>query len=79
MTTMTTTQESIAVTAAEVEGVTLDSLNIRDAVFGDGVILTSNDQHRLVLHAVGRGGRAQPLGEFSSAAEALNRLDELER
>ena len=76
MTTMTT-QDSIADTATEEDGLTLDSLDIRDAVFGDGVILTQDDQHRLVLHAVGRGGRIQLLGSFTCPAEALNRLDEL--
>jgi hypothetical protein len=77
MTTMTT-QDSIADTATEGEVVTADSLDIRHAVFGDGVILTKDDQRRLVLHAVGRGGRAQLLGSFTSPGEALKRLDELD-
>jgi hypothetical protein len=77
MTTMTT-QDSIADTATEEEGVTADSLDIRHAVFGDGVILTKDDQHHLVLHTMGRGGRAQLLGSFTSAGDALKRLDELD-
>jgi hypothetical protein len=78
MTTITRTPvaDLEAATLGERE-LTVDSLDVRNAVIGDGLMLTKGRDHRWVLHAL-EGGRAKQVGRFTSAAEALSRLDQLD-
>lgn len=55
---------------------TVDSLNVRDAVIGDGLMLTQSNR-KINLHTVAHG-RAELIGTFSSAGAALAALDELD-
>jgi hypothetical protein len=55
---------------------TVDSLNVRDAVIGDGLMLTQSHK-QINLHAVSQG-RAELIGTYSSAGDALAALDELD-
>jgi hypothetical protein len=54
-----------------------DSLNLRDAVFGDGLILTEDESNRYVLHTL-EAGQSRLLGVFTSPADALSALDAYE-
>jgi hypothetical protein len=76
MTTITQTYRESA-PADEERDLTVDSLDIRHAVIGDGVMLTEGADHRFVIHSLGTG-RAELVGEFNSPADALNALDEIE-
>jgi hypothetical protein len=55
---------------------TVDSLNVRDAVIGDGLMLTQSHK-QINLHAVGQG-RAELIGTYANAGEALAALDMLD-
>jgi hypothetical protein len=61
----------------EERGLTVDSLDLRDAVIADGLMLTRSQENGFVIHTLG-AGRAQLLGAFDSPADALNALDALE-
>jgi hypothetical protein len=61
----------------EERGLAVDSLDLRDAVIGDGLMLTRSRDSRYVIHTLG-AGRAQLLGAFDSPADALSALDALE-
>lgn len=77
MTTITDTRYAAAAAAEERE-LAVDSLDIRHAIIGDGLVLTHSADHRPVIHTLG-GGRARLLGVFGDAAAALAALDELEQ
>lgn len=78
MTTITRTPVAdIHVTTLEERELAVDSLDVRDAVIGDGLMLTKDSQQRWVLHSL-EAGRASKVGRFVSAAEALSRLDQLD-
>jgi hypothetical protein len=55
----------------------VDSLDVRDAVIGDGLMLTKDSERRWVLHSL-EAGHANQVGRFVTAAEALSRLDQLD-
>lgn len=76
MTTITDTR-SAAFTATKERDLAVDSMDLRDAVIGDGLMLTKGSDHRLVIHTLD-AGRARLLGKFDDAAEAWAALDELE-
>jgi hypothetical protein len=78
MTTITRTPVAdIHVTTLEERELAVDSLDVRDAVIGDGLMLTKDSQQRWVLHSL-EAGRASTVGRFVTAAEALSRLDQLD-
>jgi hypothetical protein len=74
----TTTQIPLAAPPAvsEERELTVDSLSVRDAVIGDGLMLTETDS-RYVIHSVAQG-RAELVGSYTSPGEALAALDELD-
>jgi hypothetical protein len=74
---MTTTTITLGDSVAEARGLPLDSLDLRDAVIGDGLMLSRDSEDRWVLHSL-EGGRAQHLGTFADVAQALRLLDSLE-
>lgn len=76
MTTITQTYRESAPADTERE-LTVDALDIRDAVIGDGVMLTQNEDREFVLHMLG-AGRAKLIGAFDSPGAAMNALDALE-
>jgi hypothetical protein len=76
MTTITHTYRESAPADTERE-LTVDALDIRDAVIGDGVMLTQNADREFVIHMLG-AGRAELVGAFTSPAEAMNALDALD-
>ena len=55
---------------------TVDSLSVRDAVIGDGLMMTQAE-NVINIHAIAHG-RAELIGTFASAGEALAALDELD-
>ena len=55
----------------------LDSLELREAIVGDGVVLNEAPDGELLLHAV-QAGRARRLGRFEGAASAWRAVDELD-
>ncbi len=59
------------------EGVPIDSLDLRGAIIGHGLALSQDSQHRLVLHTL-TAGHASKLGTFDSAADAWRALDEID-
>jgi hypothetical protein len=76
MTTNTKIPFSAPAEQREERDVTVDSLSVRDAVIGDGLMLTK-DRERINIHTVAQG-RAELIGSFTSAGDALAALDELE-
>jgi hypothetical protein len=54
-----------------------DTLNVRSAVVGDGLMLHEDEDGRLSLHTLW-GGQARRLGTFDNAAEAWAELDRLD-
>jgi hypothetical protein len=77
MTTTLTTHGGSGSVRVAAEGLTVDALNVRDAVFGDGLLLTRDEEHRWALYSLG-SGRVDLLGKFDHAAHALSVLDMLE-
>jgi hypothetical protein len=76
---MTTSTKIPLTTPAELSEereLTVDSLSVRDAVIGDGLMMTRKHS-RINIHAVAQG-RAELIGSFSSAGEALAALDALD-
>jgi hypothetical protein len=78
MTTITRTPDAAVPAPTEERELAVDSLNLRDAVIGDGLVLTETEDRRFVIHTLD-SGRAQLLGSFDSVARALEALDELEQ
>jgi hypothetical protein len=77
MTTITRTPDAATAATTEERELAVDSLNIRDAVIGDGLMLTQTEDSRYVIHTLG-AGRAELLGTYDGVAAALAALDELE-
>jgi hypothetical protein len=63
--------------SSEIEGVPVDSLDLRGAILSPGLALSEDSDRRLVLHTL-TGGRASKLGTFDNAADAWRALDELD-
>jgi hypothetical protein len=76
MTTITKIPFSAPAEQSEERDLTVDSLSVRDAVIGDGLMLT-RDRERINIHTVAHG-RAELIGSFTSAGDALAALDELD-
>ena len=76
MTTITKTPHAASAVQSEERELTVDSLNVRDAVIGDGLML-SQRKNQLQLHAVGQG-RAELIGTYESPGDALAALDALD-
>jgi hypothetical protein len=76
MTTITKIPLSACAEHVEERDQTVDSLSVRDAVIGDGLMLTQ-DRGRITIHTVAQG-RAELIGSYTSAGDALAALDELE-
>ena len=50
-------------------------LNLSDAVFGDGLVLSTQRDGRLVLHEVSDAGRIHLIGTFDDPAAAWRAVD----
>jgi len=72
----TITQIPTAPAVNEERELTVDSLNVRDAVIADGLMMTQSHK-QINLHSVAHG-RAELIGTYSNAGEALAALDELD-
>lgn len=76
MTTITNTPYAASAAQAEERELTVDSLNVREAVIGDGLMLSQHG-NRIQLHTVGQG-RAELIGTYENAAAALAALDAID-
>jgi hypothetical protein len=76
MTTITKIPFAAPAEQSQARELTVDSLSVRDAVIGDGLMMTQ-DENLISIHAVAQG-RAELIGSFTSAGEALAALDELD-
>ena len=76
MTTITKIPVAAEAAQSEERELRVDSLNVRDAVIGDGLMMTRKGDG-ISLHSVGQG-RAELIGSYANAAEALAALDELD-
>jgi hypothetical protein len=56
----------------------LDTLELRDAVLGEGVVLHETPAGGFVIHVV-TAGQVQRLGSFVDAAAAWRALDDIDR
>jgi hypothetical protein len=77
MTTITDTHLNPIPYSSEIEGVPVDSLDLRGAIISPGLALSQDSDGRLVLHTL-TGGRASKLGTFDDAADAWRALDQLD-
>ena len=76
MTTITQIPLAAVPAVSEERELTVDSLSVRDAVIGDGLMLTETGS-QYVIHSVAMG-RAELVGSYRSPGDALAALDELD-
>jgi hypothetical protein len=55
-----------------------DALDLRGAVFGDGLVLSIEPSGRLVLYEVSDAGRAHRIGTFDDPAAAWRAVDAID-